>query len=306
MFRLDLNNLVMKKTFIFVGLILLLSVSFFAQAKKKTPKKSIPKTTTAEVTQPIPTPIKETVSVAPITQPTPPAKKNERPADQNSSQETDPKKKNQKDAKVTDAKVEKITYPYVYDFSQPNFVVSHLVIEHDEKGKGTISFEKKEFSGEALTDPIQLTQVTLEKLNKLFETLNFLDSTEDYQSPIRDYGHLGNHIVVLRKDGKERTAKYNWTENKDAKALVEEYRKIGEQFIWYFDISVSRQNQPLEAPGLMDRLNSLLKRDEISDPPQMLPFLKDLSNDERIPLIARNHALRIIKEIEKKMQKAEK
>ena len=32
----------------------------------------------------------------------------------------------------------------------------------------------------------------------------------------------------------------------------------------------------------------------------MLPYLKDLSNDERIPLIARNHVTRIIKDIEKK------
>jgi uncharacterized protein (UPF0147 family) len=53
----------------------------------------------------------------------------------------------------------------------------------------------------------------------------------------------------------------------------------------------------------MDRLDSLLKRDEISDPSQMLPLLKELSNDERIPLIARNKAARIIKEIEKKAEK---
>jgi hypothetical protein len=306
LFQLDLNDLVMKKTFIFISIILLLSVSFFAQTKSKTIKKSVSTPTPAEVTRPISTPIVETEVAAPVQTPPPPTKKNERPGDQNRGQENEPKKKNQKDPKVTEAKAQKVIYPYVYDFSQPNFVVSHIVIEHDEKGKGTISFEKKEFSGEAITDPIQLTQMTLDKLNKLFETLNFLDSTEDYQSPIRDYGHLGNHIVTLRKDGKERVAKYNWTENKDAKALVDEYRKIGEQYIWYFDISVSRENQPLEAPGLMDRLDSLIKRDEISDPQQMLPFLKDLSNDERIPLIARNHATRIIKDIEKKVQKAEK
>jgi uncharacterized protein (UPF0147 family) len=35
----------------------------------------------------------------------------------------------------------------------------------------------------------------------------------------------------------------------------------------------------------------------------MILILKELSNDERIPLIARNHATRIIKEIEKKAEK---
>jgi hypothetical protein len=49
----------------------------------------------------------------------------------------------------------------------------------------------------------------------------------------------------------------------------------------------------------MDELDSLLRRNEISDPPQMLPMLKELSNDERIPLIARNHAKRLVEKIEK-------
>jgi hypothetical protein len=288
----------MKKAFIFVGLILLLSVLSFGQAKKKiTPKTTKKTTTTAAVIEPIPTPpVEEVVAASPTL--TPP-KKNERPAQQ-STQQTEPKKKNQGDRNEAQSKPEKIKYPYVYEFSQPNFVVNHIIIEHDEKGKGTITFEKKESSGDPITDPIQLTQVTLDKINKLFETLNFLASTEQYQSPLRDYGHLGNHQVTLRKDSQERTAKYNWTENKEAKALVDEYRKIGEEYIWYFDMNISRENQPLEAPGLVNRLDSLLKRNEISDPSQMLPYLKDLSNDERIPLLARNHVARLIKDIEKK------
>jgi uncharacterized protein (UPF0147 family) len=49
----------------------------------------------------------------------------------------------------------------------------------------------------------------------------------------------------------------------------------------------------------MDALDSLIKRNEISDASQMLPFLKELSSDERLPLIARNHAARIIKTMEK-------
>ncbi len=110
---------------------------------------------------------------------------------------------------------------------------------------------------------------------------------------------MGNHTVTLRKDNSERTAKYNWSENKDAKALADEYRKIGEQYIWYFDMNISRENQPLESASIVERLDSLIRRNEISDPPQMLPYLTVLSNDERIPLLARNHVLRIIKQIEK-------
>lgn len=293
----------MKKIFIFVSLILILSVLGFSQAKKKNSRTTEQKTTTTAV---VAAPDNSTQKAEITPTPTPPTKKNERPGSQANTQETEPKKKNQTERNNTAAKPAKVTYPYVYEFSQPNFLISHIIIEHDEKGKGTITFEQKESSGDPITDPIQLSQTTLDRINSLFEVLNFLDSTENYQSPTRDYGHLGNHTVTLRKDSKERIAKYNWTENKDAKALVDEYRKIGEQFIWYFDMDISRQNQPLEAPSIVDRLDSLIKRNEISDPSQMLPYLKDLSNDERIPLLARNHVIRIIKDIEKSPTKKDK
>lgn len=104
----------------------------------------------------------------------------------------------------------------------------------------------------------------------------------------------------MRKDGKERTAAYNWTTNADAKALMDEYRKIGNQYLWMFDITVARQNQPLETPKIMKAMDSYIRRNEISDPPQMIPFLQDLSNDERVPLITRNDAAKLVKEIEKK------
>ena len=49
----------------------------------------------------------------------------------------------------------------------------------------------------------------------------------------------------------------------------------------------------------MAALEGLLKRNEISDPLQLLPFLRELADDERLPLIALNHATRIIQQIEK-------
>ena len=44
---------------------------------------------------------------------------------------------------------------------------------------------------------------------------------------------------------------------------------------------------------------SLLKRNALSDPQQLVPLLKDISSDERLPLITRNHALRLIAQIDK-------
>ena len=81
---------------------------------------------------------------------------------------------------------------------------------------------------------------------------------------------------------------------------MDEYRRVSNQFIWMFDLSVARENQPLESPKLMDALDSLIRRNEISDPAQMVPFLQSLVDDERIPLIARNHAGKLAKQIDKR------
>ena len=60
--------------------------------------------------------------------------------------------------------------------------------------------------------------------------------------------------------------------------------------------------QPLEAPKLMNKLETLLRLNQISDPKQLAPLIRTLSTDERLPLIARNHAVRLLKKLEKEKQ----
>lgn len=262
-------------------LIVILAVSGLAFGQTRKTTKKTTKKPTATTKKPTQT-TQETVKT--------PAKKNERPTGENSSNQT--------------TKTIPNNSVYFYDYSQPNFLVTKIHIEYDEQGKGTITFEKRDF-GESVTDPIQLSAATLERLKNAFDALDFLNSTENYQYE-KDYSHLGVIKVRVKKDGRERTAEFNWTQNKEARILMDEYRKLGQQFIWVFDINVARQNQPLQAPSLMDTLDGYIRRNEISDAPQMIPFLKELSNDERIPLIARNHATKLIKEIEKQSAKKEK
>lgn len=254
-----------------IGLLFLAAIGF-AQTTKRNTRPAAPKpAATHQPARAEPTP-------------TPSAKRNERPqnADVNG----------------------KISQPqtaakpsYIYEFDQPNFVVSHIVIEHDEDGRGKITFMKRGLD-EADSDPVALTPATMEKIRATLAALNYLESSESYQT-VRDYSHMGNVTFTYRRDGRERTVKYNWTENKDAKALMDEYRRISNQYVWQYDVAVALENQPLNAPGLMDELDSLLRRNEISDPRQMLPLLLELSNDERIPLIARNHARKLAEKIEK-------
>jgi hypothetical protein len=270
------------KKFIFAVLISItisgLAASFSAQTKKPVKKNVKPAAAATPTPQSSPTP-EQTPETPAINKQ---AKKNERPTSGNTSNNT---------VQTTDAP------NYFYEFSQPAFNISKVFIEHDENGKGKISFMKS-ISDELITDPIQVTPAALERINNALAALNFFNSTESYQYE-KDYSHLGNIKIKVKKDGKERETKFNWTTNPDAKILADEYRRISNQYIWLFDMNLSRVNQPLESPKLMDVIDTYIKRNEVSDAAQLLPFLKELGNDERIPLIARNHATKLIKQIEK-------
>ncbi|MBA2378686.1 MAG: hypothetical protein H0V76_03825 [Blastocatellia bacterium] len=187
---------------------------------------------------------------------------------------------------------------YLYRFEQPDFLVSRLTIMHDEKGRGTIEFDKRGYGG-TVTDPIAIAPSVMEKITGLYRELNFLESSEVYQDS-RDYSHLGNATLRVTSGEKTRTEKINWTQNKLAKEIVDQYRKIGTQHVWTFDIMLARENQPLETPKLMNNLKGLIGRNEIADPQGMLALLDGLANDERIPLMARNEATRVAAGIRKK------
>lgn len=224
---------------------------------------------------------------APAPKPSPtPAKRNERPGSGDGAA-----------AKPTAAAEPN----FFYEFARPGFTYSPIKIEHDEAGRGLISFEKNGYD-EPITDPITLSAVTLGRINDTLAALNFVNSSEDYQYS-RDYSHLGNVTITVKREGRSRTAEFNWTENKHARALMDEYRRISNEYIWRFEITSARENQPLLAPQLMQQMDDYLRRGEISDPPQLVPFLLALSNDERIPLIARDHAAKLAGQIQKKGSK---
>ena len=186
---------------------------------------------------------------------------------------------------------------YSYEFSQPKFYVKHIVLEHDANGRGTVTFERLN-EDTPVSEPIELSADALARISSAWQSLQFLESDTDYQSN-KQFPHLGTMKISMQRGERKRVAEFNWTNNEDATTLVNEYRKAADQAILVFDIAVARENQPLNAPKLMETMESLLKRNGLSDPRQLLKLLQDLSTDEHVPLIARNHALRLIKKIEK-------
>jgi hypothetical protein len=186
---------------------------------------------------------------------------------------------------------------YSYEFAKAEFLISHVVIEHDALGRGKITFERR---GEdtPIVEPIELSISALGRVLGLWTELHFLNSDENYQTP-KSFAHLGTYKLHMDDGQRRRTAEFNWSNNKEAWSLANEYRRVTEQAILIFNLKLAREMQPLNAPQLLNEMETLLVRDGLSDPYQLVPLLNELKTDERIPLIARNHADRILKKIEK-------
>lgn len=215
---------------------------------------------------------------------------------QTETKRNDRPRSNSTDAKTTTSK-EASSIRYTWEFSQPDFVINHIWLEHDSVGNGQVSFTRKG-GEEPVVEKIELSAAALERIQKLWVGLKFLDSTENYQAD-KDFKHLGTYKLGLADGGRQRTTEFNWSRNDEAWALAQEYRRAADQAIFVFDITVARENQPLNAPSLMKYLESMINRNGFSDPKQLVPLLKELRTDEHIPLIARNHAERLLKKIEK-------
>lgn len=208
-----------------------------------------------------------------------------------------PEEPTQTAVRANDPKTDVEPTDYSYEFSQPAFYIRHIVIEHDSSGHGKITFER--LNEEApITESLELSAAALNRISALWQALLFLDSKENYQAS-KQFPHLGTMRITMRQGERKRTAEFNWTNKAEASALINEYRRAADQAIFVFDVSVARENQPLNAPKLMEYLESALKRNWFSDAQQLIPLLKEVSTDEHLPLIARNHALRLLKKIEK-------
>jgi hypothetical protein len=229
-----------------------------------------------------------------------PVKKNaaSRPSDQSGEPATtnggEATKKNADASKLAD------DVRYSYEFSQPDFDVHRVQIEHDAAGRGTITFERKN-EEKPLTEKIEISPSAFARIVSAWEGLRFLDSEASYQAD-KHFANMGTIRLTMRRGARARTAEFDWTNNEQAAALRREYQRLTDQQLFVFDMDIARQYQPSETVRLLKRLEILLDHDEVSDKSALTPLLNDLTTDERIPLIARNQAARLVKKIEKQMK----
>lgn len=190
------------------------------------------------------------------------------------------------------------TTRFGYEFIQPQFVIDRISITHDAAtGQGRMTFTRRDDKIE-YNEPVQLSPPALARIRNLWTQLGDLRTSTALQAA-KQFPHLGTIKLSVTDTAGARSTEFNWTETRAASDLAKEYRRLADQTLFIFDIGVARENQPLEAPALLKRLEILQRRGELSDPAQLLPFLRELATDERLPLIARNQADKIAKKIAK-------
>lgn len=185
---------------------------------------------------------------------------------------------------------------YSYLFENDRFTTPLIEVDFDDAGRGKFHFRKKD--GQDITNELKVSSAVISQLRVLFNEANFLGSDEDYQHK-KDFSHLGKVTIAYSDGARERRTSFNYTDNPSMNRVVEIFRNISTQENRVFEIEVTRENDPISMPAQMRMLESELKSKQIADPRQLVSLLEQLKTDESIPLIARNHADRLIKSIAK-------
>ena len=189
------------------------------------------------------------------------------------------------------------TTSYQYLFENERFTTPFIEVDLDGKGQGKFRFRKKD--ADEVSSDIWVTPSLVQQIQSLFDSLNFLDSKEDYQYK-KDFSHLGKVTLKLSKDGRQRVASFNYSSNQVVTQLADIFRNIATQETRVIEIESTRETDPLSMPAQLRILESELKSRQIAEPERLRPILEKLKVDESLPLIARNHADRLLKSIEKK------
>jgi hypothetical protein len=186
---------------------------------------------------------------------------------------------------------------FSYKFENPRFDVRVIEIDLNSNGAGELRFTRGT-SDEILDCKIKLLPATIARIRSLFGVSDFLDSKTEYQDK-KDFTHMGWVTLGARQGARERKTRFNFTTNVQMNELKDIFLGIAWQEIALFDIENAERYQPLDLPKQLEMLENDLRLERITEPARVLAALNEIAGDDTQPLIARNHAKRIIEAIKK-------
>ncbi len=185
---------------------------------------------------------------------------------------------------------------YYYLFENERFTTPMIEVVVDGKGQGRFRFRRKD--ADEISNDLSISMALVNQIQGLFDEVRFLDSEENYQYK-KDFSHLGTVTLKLSRDGRQRSTTFNYTSNPAMTRLTDLFRNIATQETRVFEIETIRESDPISTPAQLRMLESELRSKQIAEPERLVSLLEKIKVDESVPLIARNHADRLLKMIHK-------
>lgn len=185
---------------------------------------------------------------------------------------------------------------YRYLFENDRFTVPVQEVVVDGSGHGSYRYKKRDM--EEMTLEFTVSPRVLGEIRALFGESGFLGSTENYQHR-KDFSHLGTMTLTMREGERVRTTTFNYTDHQKMMQIVQIFRGLAVQESRIFEIETIRESDPISTPAQLRLLETELRSKSVADPGRFRPLLTELLSDESVPLIARNHARRLLAMIDK-------
>ncbi len=177
---------------------------------------------------------------------------------------------------------------YRYEFEQPRFLVTRIVIVLDAEGRGTLEYVEKDVP-EPTRAPVTLRPESLARLRRLAEQVAALPPAP----PSEKHANLGLSKLSLVVNGQPVVVAFTYTPEPALLELGQFFRGLITQHQRVSQLEVARRYQPLDVPKLLRDLEADLNARRIAEPAALADLLASLANDLRLSLIARNHAKRL-------------
>jgi|ERR1051326_976618 hypothetical protein len=168
-------------------------------------------------------------------------------------------------------------------------------IQFDQDAKGEVKFKRRE--ADTVTVPIQLSPPARERFLAVLAGTNYLDHPETFESG-KKIADLGAKHVTLDMAGTKREATFNYSLRKDVAELQTFFEGLINQETLVFDLQNAMKFEKLSIPKRLERLETEIKANRISDQERLIPLLDKIETDQQIMNYARTEAGKIKKEIQ--------
>jgi hypothetical protein len=185
------------------------------------------------------------------------------------------------------------SFTYCHENSRGPYELQCIQFDANAKGEG--KFKRRE--AETVTVPIQLSDPARERFLAVLAGTNYLDHPETFESG-RKIADLGAKHLTLEMDGAKREAIFNYSLRKDVTELQNFFEGLINQETLVFDVQNAIKFEKLSIPKRLERIETEMKANRVSDPERLIPLLDKIESDQQIMNYARTQAAKIKKEIQ--------